>query len=31
MKKASDLALKERIEKRKAKLDSVLALEQERI
>lgn len=31
MKKASDLALKERIEKRKAELDVLLALEQERI
>lgn len=29
MKKISDSALKERIEKRKAKLDSLLALEQE--
>lgn len=29
MKKISDSALKERIEKRKIKLDSVLALEQE--
>lgn len=31
MKKTSDSALKERIGKRKAELDSVLALEQERI
>jgi len=31
MKKASDSALKEGIEKRKAELDSVLALEKERI
>lgn len=31
MKKISDAALKERIEKRKAELDSLLALEQERI
>ena len=31
MKKASALALKERIEKRKAELDVLLALEQERI
>ena len=31
MRKTSDLALKERIEKRKAELDVRLALEQERI
>lgn len=31
MKKISDSALKEKIQKRKAELDSLLALEQERI
>ena len=31
MRKISDSALKEKIEKRKAELDSLLALEQERI